>query len=108
MIVIDQSYKILKLVEDLPTLNYLIYQKISTDSKFDGSHSITSDSFFDFINKEGTTTKFHEDEIKLFFQWNSLTLRHQREFSAIESSDMLAILTDDMIDLNMMSGYLFL
>lgn len=92
-----ESVQILKLLQNLPRLNYLIYQQIST-SKIDPIEKpITQDDFLEFLNSKDSGKNLNNEDVSIFFHWNALLLQKQQSFSSIKKGDLLAILTDDMI-----------
>lgn len=86
------AYSLIKLLSDLPKLNQLIESEISTASL----SSITQNDFFKYA-----TANSHKsvslDEVRLYFKWNSVLLREQEQVSAVNSSDLMAIFTDNMV-----------
>lgn len=100
----NDSLKLIKLLRDLPKLNYLTYEKLSSnDSKF----YLTSNSLYNYIqNSSSANSSNHNitnDEVLLYFNWNRFTNDHLKKNPSIDPSELLAILTDDMVipnDLN--------
>ncbi|KAH3668305.1 hypothetical protein OGAPHI_002059 [Ogataea philodendri] len=92
----DESKNLVKLLKDLPALNYTIYEQISSGKYNSKDHLISKEEFYEYARSHITSTVTKE-EASLFFQWNSQLLQQQNVASAIKSGDMLAILTDDLI-----------
>lgn len=91
----DESQKLVKLIRDLPKLNYLTYEKITVKhSKF-----ITSNSLLNYINDStnNETNQISKDEILLYFNWSRYTSEHLKNHPTVDPSELLAILTDDMV-----------
>ncbi|GME87344.1 unnamed protein product [[Candida] boidinii] len=92
-----ESVQILKLLQNLPRLNYLIYQQISTSRIDPIEKPITQDDFLEFLNSKDSGKNLNNEDVSIFFHWNALLLQKQQSFSSIKKGDLLAILTDDMI-----------
>jgi len=87
-----ETCSLLQLLNDLPTLNRLIKSEISTKMPA----SVTQDDFYKYANK-CSSRPVSLDEIRLYFKWNSVLLREQEQISAINTADLMAILTDNMV-----------
>lgn len=83
---------ILQLLEDLPFLNRLIRSEIISEDP----SAVTQQGFYQFANKH-SSKQVSMDEVRLYFKWNAVLLREEEQVSAIRSSDMMAILTDDLV-----------
>ncbi|KAG7767291.1 hypothetical protein KL946_001390 [Ogataea haglerorum] len=93
---LSDSETVIKLLKDLPSLNYAIYEQISTGQYNNTNKLISKDEFYRFA-KSRVAGSLTEEEASLFFKWNLQLLQQQDRTSAIKSGDMLAILTDDLI-----------
>lgn len=87
-----ETCSMLQLLNDLPTLNRLIKSEIFSQTLA----SITQQDFYKYAN-EYSRRPVTLNEIRLYFKWNSVLLREQEQISAINTADLMAILTDDMV-----------
>lgn len=93
----SDAYNLLKMVRDLPKLNYFTYEIISKDctkTKF----YLTTSSLYSYIQAENSQAHpITKDEIQLYFNWNRFTYDNITKNPAINADELLAILTDDMV-----------
>lgn len=94
----NDAFKLIKMIRDLPKLNYLTFEKISND-KNNPKFYLTSNSLFNYINSTNSnSTEITKDEILLYFNWNRFTNEYlTKNHSTIDPTELLAILTDDMV-----------
>lgn len=106
----DDSYELLRLFRDLPKLNYLTFEKISNTSN-DLNLLLTSNGLFNYIQslpneKPNHLKSITKDEILLYFAWIRYTSEHLKNNPSIDSDELLAILTDDLVVTNEVSNNL--
>ncbi|GAV26829.1 hypothetical protein PMKS-000285 [Pichia membranifaciens] len=114
----DDAFRLVKMIRDLPKLNYLTFEKISNDQPNNPMFYLTSKSLYSYINDPPVaanlvdgedanddtendyadhTKGITKDEILLYFNWNRYTYEHLKNHPSIDPSELLAILTDDMV-----------
>lgn len=100
----NDSFKLIKMIRDLPKLNYLTFEKISNDKLHNSKFYLTSSSLYNYIhnlsknnNLDSNENSITEDEILLYFNWNRYTYEHLKNHPSLDPSELLAILTDDMV-----------
>lgn len=94
----DEAFNLIKLIRDLPKLNYLTCQKISNDHI---ETYLTSKSLYNYIHNQAeenpNLASISNDEIILYFNWNKFTYELLKSNPSINPNTLLAILTDDMV-----------
>lgn len=101
----EDAFRLVKMIRDLPRLNYLTFEKISNDQPNNPKFFLTSKSLYNYINNPAALKADYvvgdksitEDEILLYFNWNRYTYEHLKDHPSVDPSELLAILTDDMV-----------
>lgn len=112
----DDAFRLVKMIRDLPRLNYLTFEKISNDQPNNPMFYLTSKSLYSYINDVPALSNLIDgeysdadnnyanhakgitkDEILLYFNWNRYTYEHLKNHPSVDPSELLAILTDDMV-----------
>lgn len=97
----DDAFNLLKMIRDLPKLNYLTYEKISHDKNASKKIFLTSSSLYNYIQQTKSRNKHLEsisnEEILLYFSWNRFSNDYLKKNPSIHADELLAILTDDLV-----------
>ncbi|KAG0690830.1 mitochondrial aspartate-glutamate transporter agc1 [Pichia californica] len=93
----EDTYKTIKMIRDLPKLNYLTFEKVTNDKSHNPKFYLSVNSLYNYINNNSVIHNISKDEIILYFNWNKFTNDHIKNNPSINPIELLAVLTDDMV-----------
>lgn len=98
----QQSVELMKLISNLPKLNHLIFEWINDPTLINDvgkDDNINIDKFFKYTSSSNSPilNDFSKKDLKLFMNWNWLSVENLKSNPMLSSDDLLAIFTDDMV-----------
>lgn len=95
----SQSLELMKLISNLPKLNHLIFEWINDPNYKSVDENINVDKFFSYTSSPNSPVlnNFTKNDLKLFMNWNWLSLENMRSNPLLVPEELLAIFTDDMV-----------